>query len=227
MKHGMKRVKAGLAGIAAFVFTLAAAVAVAPQAAADDTSVIAPSGGANFRSCPRLPAHGVTTGECAPYGRLPQGTPVTMNCWVDTYAPPDGDSPRWFWVTVRAGEFDGLSGWVWSDLVGRQKDGTPNCGPWENMTDPERQFVPSIVELRAGPPAPHGLRYAIAISGFAPDSSVTVGCFDSVDYAAPFYTFTLYTDSSGAASTASQCYSGDGPDHWVEVDGIASNVASW
>lgn len=222
----MRRARAAHTAVVAFILAAAALVGLAPAASATETSVII-SGGANFRSCPRVPVYGVTTGECAAYGRLPEGTAVVMDCWVDTVAPPDGDSPRWFWVTVRAGEFNGLSGWVWSDLVDQQKGDTRNCGPWEQMSDPARPFVPSVVDLQAGPPAPYGLRYAVSISGFTPNSSVTVGCFDSVDNTAPFYTFALQTDSTGSASTASQCYSADGPDHWVEVDGIASNVASW
>ena len=82
------------------------------------------------------------------------------------------------------------------------------------------------VHLAQGPAAPTGYRYAVSISGFAPRSSVSVSCYDSASPAG-FYTFSLQTDASGAASTQSQCYSGDGPDHWVVAGGLASNHVQW
>ncbi|MET0557605.1 MAG: hypothetical protein ABW065_02880 [Solirubrobacterales bacterium] len=82
------------------------------------------------------------------------------------------------------------------------------------------------VSLAQGPPAPAGYRYAISLSGFAPNSAVSITCFDSVD-SGGFYTFSLTTDAAGAASTSSYCYSGDGPDHWVVAGGRESNHVSW
>jgi hypothetical protein len=72
----------------------------------------------------------------------------------------------------------------------------------------------------------NGYRYAVNLTGFAPNSPVSVTCFDSVSMNG-FFTFTLHTDSSGAASTASECYSGDGPDHWVIANGVESNHVGW
>lgn len=82
------------------------------------------------------------------------------------------------------------------------------------------------VRLSKGPVAPAGFRYAISLSGFAANAGVSISCRDSVDPGG-FYTFTLYTNAAGAASTASYCYSADGPDHWVIAGGIESNHVTW
>lgn len=82
------------------------------------------------------------------------------------------------------------------------------------------------VSVAQGPAAPSGFRYAITLSGFAANSSVSVSCFDSVNPGG-FYTFSLATDGAGNASTSSYCYSGDGPDHWVIAGGVESNHVSW
>jgi hypothetical protein len=37
----------------------------------------------------------------------------------------------------------------------------------------------------------------------------------------------MATNGSGAATTASECYSGDGPDHWVIAGGAESNHVVW
>jgi hypothetical protein len=80
--------------------------------------------------------------------------------------------------------------------------------------------------LAQGPAAPSGYRYAISLSGFSPGSAISITCYDSVSPGG-FYSFTLTTDGSGSASTASYCYSGDGPDHWVVANGIGSNDVTW
>jgi hypothetical protein len=85
---------------------------------------------------------------------------------------------------------------------------------------------PPAVGLAQGPAAPQGYRYAITLSGFAANTSVSVSCRDSVDPGG-FYTFGLGTDGGGNASTASYCYSGDGPDHWVVAGGVESNHVTW
>jgi hypothetical protein len=86
--------------------------------------------------------------------------------------------------------------------------------------------APVLVSLGKGPAAPAGHRYAVALSGFAPGTTVTVTCHDSVSPGG-FYSFTLTVDGTGAASTARQCYSGDHPDHWVQANGIESNHVTW
>jgi hypothetical protein len=82
------------------------------------------------------------------------------------------------------------------------------------------------VRLAQGPGASSGYRYAVSVTGFAPGATVSVTCYDS---ASPngFSTFSMAADSTGSASTASQCFSGDGPDHWVRANGIESNHVSW
>ncbi|MET7968744.1 hypothetical protein [Micromonospora sp. NPDC005305] len=82
------------------------------------------------------------------------------------------------------------------------------------------------VTLARGPAAPHGYRYAVRLSGFPARSSVTVTCFDSVSTGG-FYTFTMTTDAAGDAFTQSQCYSADGPEHWVTAGGKSSNHVTW
>jgi hypothetical protein len=83
------------------------------------------------------------------------------------------------------------------------------------------------VSLAQGPPAPAGYRYAISLHGFAAGSTVTISCRDSVDPDG-FYTFTIVTDGAGNASTENQCYSADGPDHWVVADSsVESNHVQW
>ncbi len=83
------------------------------------------------------------------------------------------------------------------------------------------------VSLAQGPAAPAGFRYAITLRGFVGGSRVTISCRDSVDPGG-FFTFSLTTDGSGSASTSSQCYSGDGPDHWVIANGgLESNHVRW
>jgi hypothetical protein len=82
------------------------------------------------------------------------------------------------------------------------------------------------VTLGQGPAAPAGYRYAVTLDGFGAGQAVSVSCYDSVSPSG-FYTFTLTADGSGHASTASYCYSGDGPDHWVVAGGIESNHVTW
>jgi hypothetical protein len=83
------------------------------------------------------------------------------------------------------------------------------------------------VTLAQGPVVSGGAyRYAITLSGFPANATVSVECYDSVSPSG-FYNFGLTTDSSGNGFTQSQCYSGDGPDHWVVANGITSNHVQW
>jgi hypothetical protein len=103
----------------------------------------------------------------------------------------------------------------------------PLCGsnnPSPPPTNPPPKTTPTVT-LAQGPAAPAGYRYAISLSGFAANTPVTVVCYDSRTPA--FYTFTLSTNGSGTASTQSQCYSADGPDHWVLAGGVESNHVAW
>jgi hypothetical protein len=82
------------------------------------------------------------------------------------------------------------------------------------------------VSLAQGPAAPAGYRYAVTLQGFGGGAAVSVNCRDSVDPGG-FYTFTMVTDGSGHAYVENQCYSGDGPDHWVVANGLESNHVTW
>lgn len=106
----------------------------------------------------------------------------------------------------------------------------PDCGapapqPDPSTSQPEPATAPAV-HLSQGPPASSGYRYAITVSGFPTNVSLTVSCRDSADPNG-FFAFTLATDQAGSASTDRQCYSNDGPDHWVVADGIPSNTATW
>ncbi len=104
-------------------------------------------------------------------------------------------------------------------LLANQIDaGVPQCGAPPPPSP--------VVTLAQGPVAPFGYRYAVTLSGFGANASVSVTCFDSVSPNG-FYTFNMTTDGAGGASTASQCYSADGPDHWVIASGISSNHVAW
>ena len=117
-------------------------------------------------------------------------------------------------------------------------NGDPVNGPYTHNTDfsvpdcaaapqppPPPRPAPSVT-VSQGPPATVGFRYAITFANFAPNSSVSVSCRDSVDPGG-FFTFSLGTDGNGAAFTQSQCFSADGPQHWVVAGGVESNRVSW
>lgn len=82
------------------------------------------------------------------------------------------------------------------------------------------------VQLVRGPAAPQGYRYAVSINGFGANSTVAVTCYDSVS-ADGFYSFRMGTDGNGAGHIENQCYSADGPDHWVTANGVTSNHVTW
>ena len=83
------------------------------------------------------------------------------------------------------------------------------------------------VTLAQGPVVSGGAyHYAVTLSGFPANVTVSVECYDSVSPSG-FYNFSLSTDASGNGFTQSQCYSGDGPDHWVVANGITSNHVMW
>lgn len=97
------------------------------------------------------------------------------------------------------------------------------CG--QEAPPPPPPASPSV-ELARGPAASSGFRYAITLRNFPPNAGVSVKCYDSVTPGG-FWLFTMHTDGSGYAFTQSQCYSGDGPDHWVRASGVESNHVSW
>ncbi|MCZ2813714.1 SH3 domain-containing protein [Modestobacter sp. VKM Ac-2979] len=204
--------------------TVSALWATGPTDAAADPSHFSvvdagpDSTGANLRSCPGLPNQGQTTG-CGVITVIPNGTSITMVCWIDGNPPSPGTSPRWFWVRDGAGQV----GYMWSDLVAQQQP-TPFCT--DELTAWPATPSPSVI-LDQGAPVDTGYRYNISLSNFAPQAAVLVECFDSVDSTIPFYTFTSYTDGAGSAVVQDQCWSSDGPSHWVIANGMTSTVADW
>jgi hypothetical protein len=104
--------------------------------------------------------------------------------------------------------------------------GTPPGTTATQPTSTQPQPPQPSVSLGRGPVAPSGYRYAITLARFPANSSVSISCRDSVDPGG-FYSFSLKTDGAGNASTASYCYSADGPDHWVVADGHESNHVQW
>ena len=82
------------------------------------------------------------------------------------------------------------------------------------------------VTLAQGSPAPSGYYYSIQLSGFPAGATVNVTCADSVDPGG-YLTITLSTDGAGNASSQRNCYSGDGPDHWVVAGDAESNHVTW
>ncbi|MFY1649271.1 SH3 domain-containing protein [Solwaraspora sp. WMMB762] len=198
-----------------------------PSAAATDNSyptsqIQSPeSGGANLRACPSLPSHGTSTNACGVIDWLPNGTPVRMVCSTDGNAPIEGLSPRWFWVTLLDGLYNGYSGYVWSELVAGQTR--------TNQCDGHRyDYAPAGPKLRVEPgqSAPSGFRYAITLTGYPAHKNIIVTCHDSADPAG-FWTFTITTDAAGSAYTDRQCWSGAGPNYWVTADGVASSAITW
>ncbi|AIR96186.1 hypothetical protein [Streptomyces glaucescens] len=88
------------------------------------------SGSVNLRSCPGLPTTGQTTG-CDIVDRLPDGTLVTMECWIDSGRVPDraDTDRRWFLVTPAAGApHPGRRGYVFSaEIPVAEQTRTPEC----------------------------------------------------------------------------------------------------
>ncbi len=69
--------------------------------------------------------------------------------------------------------------------------------------------------------------YAISLNGFPPHSSMMVSCRDGA-HPQGFEFFEIATNRTGTASIgATPCYSPEGMDHWVVVDGVGSNHVLW
>ncbi|MEU8076035.1 hypothetical protein AB0B31_11335 [Catellatospora citrea] len=99
-------------------------------------------------------------------------------------------------------------------------------GPRPSNPGPDTPPQNPRIELSQGGPAPKGSWYSVVLSGFAPGSSVTVTCRDSVDPGG-FYNQTFTIGGDGRAADSTLCYSADGPDHWVTTGSAASNHVSW
>jgi hypothetical protein len=179
-----------------------------------------------LRPCPAAPIS--STNVCGPLDRLPDDTVVVMRCWVDG-SPPDANatSTRWLYVTEVTGPHPGWSGYVYSILVHDQIT-VPLCTPAILDAYPLPTAPPVELSLARGPAASAGYWYAITLRSFPSNVEVSITCYDSVSPDG-FKTFDVRTDDAGAATAKRNCYSGDGPDHWVQADGDAasSNHVTW
>lgn len=101
---------------------------------------------------------------------------------------------------------------------------TPTSSP-TYTPPPPTPSGPRISLIRGGA-APFGFWYSVSLSGFAPGTSITLTCRDSVDPQG-FWSQTFAIGSSGSAGDSTLCYSGDGPDHWVTGGGHESNHVTW
>ena len=67
--------------------------------------------------------------------------------------------------------------------------------------------------------------YSVSLSGFKPNSTITLACNDSVDRS--FYTEQVRISASGTYTDSKLCRSPDGPDHWVTAGSTRSNTVKW
>lgn len=86
--------------------------------------------------------------------------------------------------------------------------------------------IEEFTHLSLDAAATSGYRYAITLQHFPANADISVNCYDSKSPNG-FFPFAMRTDGGGYAFTRSQCYSGDGPDHWVIAGGVASNHVTW
>ncbi len=167
--------------------------------------------------------------------QIPSHATVQITCAVQGFRVADGNT---WWYLIASSPWSNQyyvsadpfynNGQTSGSLLGTPfvDPAVPLCPAGGSSSAPPPPRPVQTVILHQGPPAPAGYRYAITLSGFWAETSVTVTCYDS---ASPhgFYTFTLRTDGTGSAFTQSYCYSGDGPDHWVIAGGVQSNTVVW
>ena len=170
-----------------------------------------------------------------------EGTPIAPAAWVDVsckvYDPTIASvNPDGYWYRIASSPWDDqyyapantfMNGDPWNGPFTHNTDfAVPDCDTLTPTTVTTTSTTNPTVILAQGPAAPAGYRYAITLSGFPSNASVSITCYDSVSTSG-FYTFSLTTDGSGNAFTQSYCYSGDGPEHWVTADGVESNQVAW
>jgi len=161
---------------------------------------------------------------------IPAFTTVQITCAVTGFRVADGNT---WWYQIAQAPWNNAfyvsadafynNGRTSGSLLGTPfvDPAVPICG----SASPPPPVSPSV-SLAQGPVAPAGFRYAINLDHFAANRVVTVSCYDTVSPNG-FYSFTMTTDGAGHAFTQGQCYSSDGPDHWVVAGGVQSNHAAW
>jgi hypothetical protein len=196
----------------------------------------------NLRDQPHPPPAGTVTIHWEILDRVPDRTNVIIRCQTQG-AVPDSKHKNTLWYYVNEGAngpHPGASGYVYGDLV-RNPTKPPACT--DSIITKYFQAAPPLppvgggqdsadertVTLSQGPAAPSGYWYVIALAGFDPNTDVLVACFDSVSQDGQgFRSFTLHTDASGNSGSSRDCFSGDGPEHWVTADGFAgSQILRW
>lgn len=65
----------------------------------------------------------------------------------------------------------------------------------------------------------------VSLRNYAPNSTVTLQCHDSVDPGG-YASVSVAVDGAGNF-TGDRCWSNDGPQHWISVNGVASNKVVW
>ncbi|HKV58012.1 MAG TPA: hypothetical protein VJO32_07010 [Ktedonobacteraceae bacterium] len=159
---------------------------------------------------------------------FPKNATISVECY-DSVSPSGFGNPFTMTTDGMGNGFeqnkcysgDGPDHWV---IAGSITSNHVQWGGGDNQNPPSAN--PTIT-LAQGPSVSSGVyRYVVSLSGFPANTSVSVECYDSVSPAG-FFQFTMTTDSSGNASTQNECYSGDGPDHWVIAGGVTSNHVQW
>ncbi len=182
-----------------------------------------------------------------------EGTKVPAAAWVQVtckvYDPSIASvSPDGYWYLIASAPWNNqyyaaantfMNGDPWNGPYTHNTDwNVPDCGQTPPTTQPPPTTSPPTttspavpqpsVNLTQGPLAPFGYAYSISLASFPADTSIEIDCFDSVSNSGDgFYQFTLTTDAGGNATTASYCYSADGPEHWVTANGYSSNIVTW
>ena len=176
------------------------------------------STGANLRSLPE---------DTSPYGYLDQndyldnGYGRSIDCWI-AGGWMTGDYRSNIWYHVQPQLTAGGAGYIHASVIANLR-ALPQCPPF--------------VTLTRGPRVSNSIdQYTITLSGFPPNLSVSVVCYDSA-HTAGFSSFTMTTDGMGNGSNgmgigfdAHTCVPAsplDGPDHWVVVEGLRSNTVQW
>ncbi|WP_075735885.1 hypothetical protein [Streptomyces acidiscabies] len=148
-------------------------------------------GKVSLRSCPQAGAD-KPVGQnpwglnCLVLARLENNTAVTMGCWVSTNPPPEeldrkdergkpvAASAKWFKVTVAGGVEEGRKGWVWSDLVREQTDGTSKCASIGHENDPAAPPPEPLVFRVTGVCTSAGGQLSSRSGGFTPGGEYAI-----------------------------------------------------
>ena len=161
---------------------------------------------------------------------VPAAAWVQITCKV--YDPTIASAnPDGYWYLIASSPWDN----AYYAPANTFMNGDPWGGPYTHNTDysvPDCSNAPApgspSVSLAQGPAASVGYWYAVSVAGFPANSTVYVVCYDSVTTGG-WEHFAIHTNGAGSgAIVQGSCLSGDGPDHWVVVNGVyQSNHVQW